>query len=133
MKYIISLCLVALMSVLFTGCRTATIPTMDTPVYDTSKSTVEQAIMNGCRARGWVPRKVSDSEIEATLNVRSHTAVVSIPYSAKGYKITYKNSNNLKYDATSNSIHSNYVNWVRNLDRSISSYLIQDSGAPLGK
>lgn len=132
MKYFLSLFLVALASVLFTGCRSASIQPVETHTYATSKATVEQAIIDGCRERGWSPRKVKDGEIEAVLNVRSHTAIVTIPYSADGYKILYKDSTNLKYDPADKTIHSNFVNWVRNLDQSISRRLIKAEATPTG-
>lgn len=132
MKHIFSLCLIALAALALGGCRSATIQPVQSYAYAADKATVEQAVIDGCRDRGWSPRKVKDGEIEATLNVRSHTAVVTILYDAAGYRIVYKDSNNLKYDPQTNAIHSNYVNWVRNLDSSISKRLIRPATTPLG-
>ena len=58
-------------------------------------------------------------EIVGTLNIRSHQAVVSIPYTAKSYSILYKDSTNLKYDASAQTIHENYASWIQRLDGAI--------------
>ncbi|MBH0195685.1 MAG: hypothetical protein HP494_08855 [Nitrospira sp.] len=58
-------------------------------------------------------------EIIGTLNLRSHQAVVSIPYTTKQYSILYKSSNNLKYDAATQTIHENYLAWIQRLDGAI--------------
>ena len=57
------------------------------------------------------------------LNVRSHQAVVSIPYTAKAYSILYKDSSNLKYDEAAQTIHENYASWIQRLDGAIRSRL----------
>ena len=60
--------------------------------------------------------------IEASINVRTHKATVSIPYSAKGYSIEYKDSVNLGHKG--NNIHRNYNKWVTLLDRDIQQELL---------
>jgi hypothetical protein len=45
--------------------------------------------------------------------------VVSIPYTAKNYSILYKDSTNLKYDASAQTIHENYASWIQRLDGAI--------------
>lgn len=132
MKPIINLCLIALAALALAGCRSATLQPVQTNAYAADKATVERAIIDGCLERGWSPKKISDSEIEATLHVRAHTAVVRIPYSAAGYEIIYKDSTNLNYDPVSQSIHSNFVNWVANLNRSISKRLSMPAATPTG-
>jgi hypothetical protein len=57
--------------------------------------------------------------VQGTLNLRSHTAVVTIPFSTKSYSILYKESTNLKYDAEKQTIHGNYNGWVQRLDNEI--------------
>lgn len=124
-KRLTSLLLILAATVLLaTGCRTS-------PVYNVSGSPTlaagtamqlsmeqaENAIVMGGATRGWKIHKVRDGLMEGVLNVRSHMAVVSIPYSAQSYDIIYKDSVNLKYNGA--KIHSNYNSWVRNLDRAI--------------
>lgn len=132
MKHIFSLCCIALAVLALSGCRTMVVQPVKNYAYAADSATVERAIIDGCRDRGWSPRKVRDGEIEATINVRIHTAVVTILYNADGYEILYKDSNNLHYDPQTKEVHSNYVAWVRNLDRSISKRLLKPAATPTG-
>ena len=52
-----------------------------------------------------------------TINLRTHSATVDIPFNAKQYSILYKDSSNLNYDGT--SIHKNYNGWIQNLQKAI--------------
>lgn len=84
---------------------------------------VQKAIIQAGAALGWTMALVKPGEILGTLNVRSHQAVVSIPYTSKSYSILYKDSSNLKYDADKQTIHENYTGWVQRLDGAIKSRL----------
>lgn len=119
MKYILSLCLLALASVLFVGCRSTILSNVETHATASSLAAMERAITEGARERGWTLIKEGEGKMEATLKVRSHVAVVTILYNAQGYKINYKSSQNLEYNPSNGTIHSNYQSWVRNLDASI--------------
>jgi len=110
-----------LSAVLLGGCRTA-------PVYNVTEAAlpsgkqhsmkdVEAAILRAGDKLGWTMRAVKPGEVQGTLALRTHVAVVSIPYSQKGYSIVYKSSENLNYDGT--QIHSNYNGWIQNLERRI--------------
>jgi hypothetical protein len=75
--------------------------------------------LKGCSRRGWVPTKVQDGVIDATLHLRSHVAVVRISYARDSYSVAYLRSENLNYERTpggSEMIHANYNSWVRNLN-----------------
>jgi hypothetical protein len=74
-------------------------------------------------AAGWQMTDAKPGEILATYNLRSHQAIVSIPYSTKDYSILYKGSTNLKYDAQAQTIHVNYAGWIQRLDGAIRSRL----------
>ena len=81
---------------------------------------VKQAIINGCRKRGWSPTITGDNKITANIYVRSvHYAEIEISYSAKTYSITYKSSRGLDYDEKKRKIHRNYNKWVSMLSASI--------------
>ena len=80
---------------------------------------VQKAIIGAGAALDWQMAVVKPGEIVGTLNVRSHQAVVSIPYTTKNYSILYKDSNNLKYDAAKQTIHANYLGWIQRLDNAI--------------
>lgn len=84
-----------------------------------SVKAVEAAIMQGCVDRGWVPAKMSDNKIQATLNVRVHQLTVDINYSEKGYTIEYVSSKNMQYNQKRKTIHPKYNNWIANLNKSI--------------
>lgn len=66
---------------------------------------------------------VKPGELLATYNLRSHQAIVAIPYTTKTYSIIYKDSTNLKYNAQAHTIHPNYTGWIQRLDGAIRSRL----------
>jgi hypothetical protein len=84
---------------------------------------VTQGIISAGAGLGWDMKVVSPGKIIGTLNIRSHTAVVEIPYTTQSYSIIYSSSENLKYDAEDNTIHPNYNSWVQNLSNAIRSKL----------
>lgn len=113
--------LIPAMALLVVGCRTA-------PVYDVnqaqiaasrpvSMSDVEQTIRQAGASLGWQMVPKGPGNIEGTLILRDHRAVVDIRYDTKTYSIKYKDSSNLNYDGT--NIHSNYNGWVQRLDNTI--------------
>ena len=110
-------------SLLFTGCRTATVHNVHAPVSTASAKVtmaqVEKAIVIAGGSLGWQMNKVKDGLIKGTIHLRNHSATVDITYNTKDYSINYASSNNLKYDSAKNTIHSNYNGWVQNLDNAI--------------
>ncbi len=66
---------------------------------------------------GWKVEDVRPGVARAVLDVRSHQAVVEIPYDSERFLIRYSDSRNLAYDGT--TIHRNYVGWVERLSRTI--------------
>jgi hypothetical protein len=78
---------------------------------------VEKAILKAGLGLGWKMEVVSPGTIRGTLNLRSHQAVVLIPYNEKEYSINYESSQNLDY--YQGQIHKNYNSWIRNLDNAI--------------
>lgn len=66
---------------------------------------------------GWAMEDVDPRTIRGTLNVRSHQAVVDIPYDQQRFSLRYAGSTNLNY--TGSTIHGNYNNWVQRLERQI--------------
>ena len=88
-----------------------------------SMDDVQKGIIAAGVGLGWQMQVAKPGEIIGTLNVRSHQAVVSIPYTTKSYSILYKDSNNLKYNAEKQTIHENYSGWVQRLDGAIRSRL----------
>jgi hypothetical protein len=85
---------------------------------------VKQAIIDGCRTKGWRPQIVNDNEMKCSILVRSrHYAEVRIPYSAEKYSILYADSKELDYDPETRKIHRNYNRWVVNLSQAIQNSL----------
>ena len=78
---------------------------------------VRQSIIAAGTSLGWKITDAGPGKLEGTLSLRTHTAVVDIPYSATKYSIVYKSSQNLNESA--GTIHTNYNGWVENLDRTI--------------
>ena len=113
--------------------------------YINSESSQDQnrkAIKIGAITAGWRVDEVSDTQMLATYQIRGHTVVVSIDYSADDYSIQYKSSIQMKvkcgavYDAreptmvtTGQSpcpggapptyIHQAYKGWIDGLNSAI--------------
>jgi hypothetical protein len=83
---------------------------------------VRGAIVTAGAALGWKIKDVSPGQLEGTLVLREHTAVVNIAYSATAYSITYKSSINL--EEKGGQIHKNYNGWIENLDKGIRNALL---------
>ena len=96
----------------------------DTPVaHNLQSKQVKSAIYESAENRGWLVSEIKPGLIRAELYVRSHHAVVDIPYNDKFYSILYVESENLKYD--DGEIHRNYNRWVNNLNVDIKRKLAQ--------
>lgn len=78
---------------------------------------VKQAILNAGQGRNWIMSVAGPGVINATQNVRDHSATVRINYSEREYSIHYVSSVNLM--ASGGEIHRAYNNWVNNLDNDI--------------
>lgn len=119
------LVLIALVVVVAAGCRSA-------PIHDQGPTSiagrhtekqVQDAIIRAGAAQGWTMKAEAPGLITGTLYVRSHTAVVSIPYTRNSFSIRYKDSTNLDYNGPAHSIHENYNEWVQRLNSGIVSQL----------
>ncbi|WP_421899955.1 hypothetical protein [Maridesulfovibrio sp.] len=105
------------------GCRTAPIQNIElAPIAYNSETQhtmkeVKNAIIRGGYDRGWQMSDVAPGHLVATLNIRSHQAIVDITYTPENYSINYKDSTNLKHKG--DMIHSNYNAWIKNLANSI--------------
>lgn len=82
---------------------------------------VKSAIIRAGAALGWQMKEAGAGKLTATLLIRTHTAVIEIPYSPSRYSITYKSSVNL--DEADGQIHKNYNGWIQNLNRGINAQL----------
>jgi len=80
---------------------------------------VQKIIIESGVKLGWVMAVVKPGEIQGTRNVRTHSAVVTIPFTTKNYSVLYKDSTNLKYNAAAQTIHQEYTYWIQELDNEI--------------
>ena len=111
------------------GCREATIENVSERSYGLSATSApkpltleeyEKAIVRAGIRRGWSFERVDTGHLLATNTVRGkHTAVVDVKFTAENYSITFNRSQNLRHDASKNTIHPNYNHWVRNLGKDI--------------
>jgi hypothetical protein len=109
------------------GCNTIPIQNVsDAPVVtatgkNLSNEQVRAAIVRAGSSLGWQMKEEGPGMLVGTLILRTHTAVVAIPYSSRAYGIQYRSSTNL--DAKDGNIHKNYNGWVQNLQRGINAQL----------
>lgn len=113
----------ALLALFLVGCGGAAIQNIDNSGTIDNKASlkqVEQAIKKGAMRKNWSTKKIKTGQLEARVNVRGrHVAMVTIDYNRTGYKITYKDSQNLKYNAEKQTIHKSYNKWIATLERNI--------------
>lgn len=86
-----------------------------------SSEQVRTAIVRAGVALGWQMKDEGPNLLVGTLQLRSHTAVVEIPYSTSNYSIKYRSSINL--EESGGKIHKNYTGWVQNLTKGINAQL----------
>lgn len=82
-----------------------------------SADQVRGAILGAGAALGWQMKDARPGVLEGRLALRSHVAVVEIPYTPRAYSIVYKSSTGL--DESGGNIHKNYNGWIQNLQRGI--------------
>ena len=86
-----------------------------------SKEEVRAAILRAGATLGWQMKDEGPNMLVGTLMLRTHTAVVEIPYSSSNYSIIYRSSTNL--NESGGKIHKNYNGWIQNLTRGINAQL----------
>lgn len=113
--------MIALVGFVLVGCRSMAVYNVNnSPITaKVSNDKVYTAIKKAGYSKGWTITKVKDGLAQGKINLRSHQAIVEIPYTSKSFSINYKNSMNLKYDATKGTIHKNYNGWIQNLEKAI--------------
>lgn len=84
---------------------------------DAPRSARSEQIRRAGAGLGWAMDDVRPGLIRGTLNLRTHQAVVDIPYDRDRFSIQYAGSSNLDYDGA--TIHSNYNGWVQRLEQTI--------------
>jgi hypothetical protein len=109
------------------ACNTQPIQNVDqTAVVNASgkaltRDQVRGAIVRAGGALGWQMADEGPGKLVGTINLRKHTAVIEIPYSASGYAIKYRSS--VELNEANGQIHKNYTGWIQNLQRGITAQL----------
>lgn len=122
-RLMLLLALILMAMVLAVGCkRTAPVHNIidqPVPMSATAQSTskVKRAIAVACAEQDWVIQSDNNNVIRAKLILRTHEAVVDIPYNAKQFSIVYVSSSGLAYQ--NGNIHTRYNSWVKNLAKAI--------------
>jgi hypothetical protein len=94
------------------------IPAIARPLTD---GDIARAITLAGASRGWNFVSVQPSQLRGTLDDGKHRAVIDVYYTQTTYSIMFNSSDNLKQSG--GSIHRNYDNWIRNLERDIDAQL----------
>lgn len=118
---------ILLVTLAVTGCATVPIMSVDSAPVPTvagkpmTQEQVRAAIVRAGGALGWQMKDDGPNKMVATLMLRTHQAVVEIPYSSTSYSIKYRSSINL--DESNGNIHKNYNGWIQNLNKGINTQL----------
>jgi hypothetical protein len=122
LKYAVLVAVVAI-----AGCASAPIMNVtDAPVTSSagkqmSKAEVRGAILRAGAGLGWQMKDENPNMLVGTLQLRTHVAVIEIPYSQNNYSIQYRSSTNL--EERNGTIHKNYNGWIQNLTRGINAQM----------
>ena len=119
----------AALAILLIACAGQQVQNVDNAPINVSSanydlSDVTKAIQRAGSGLGWQMKEETPGHIVGKLYLRSHVAVVDITYTLDEYSINYKDSQNLRYDPTNNTIHKNYNGWIQNLTNAINSQLV---------
>lgn len=93
----------------------------------TSAQKIQNAIKKAFVGRGWRLREKESDHILARLELRGHRADVKATWGDGVIHLTYVDSENLKFEEKNGEkrIHRNYNNWIINLERDISAFLLE--------
>ncbi len=106
---------------MFTACGAAKVYNVPKHKVTQQKSseTVYKAIKSAGQSLGWQIHKIRPGLAEGKLYLRTHLAIVHIGYNRTSYSIRYIRSQNLNYNAKTQTIHTNYNGWIQNLEKAI--------------
>lgn len=98
------------------------------PVSIPAGLTPEQVVKDIKRAligRGWTITAERPGEIDTTLYLRDHVAIVRVTWDAQTIRIAYVDSKNLDYKVRNGKtyIHPNYLGWVSNIAKDMGTNL----------
>lgn len=111
------------------ACRTAPVLNVEgAPVPPgLTQEQVHDALLSAVPRRGWIVQEDQPGLLTARLDRRDHSATVDIAYDTTSYRITHRESKNLRFDGT--NIHKNYNGWIMNLNGDIQTELLRKRAA----
>jgi hypothetical protein len=103
------------------GIRPKTVALPAGTTADQVATNLERAL----RGRGWEVTATAPGQIDSTLHLREHVAVIRVNYTANEATFSYVDSTNLDYavDGGTASIHRQYYNWMNFLGSDLLTYL----------
>jgi hypothetical protein len=111
----------SLILAIVTGCRSAPIYNAEhiaiSPRVSATDEDISEAIWSAGRRLGWQVNKIRPGEMQATIDMRSHSATVKILYNHSIFSIHHISSKNL--DEDDGEIHENYNIWIKRLEKKI--------------
>jgi hypothetical protein len=92
------------------------VPALTVSGKPASAEQIRTAMQLAGAVRGWQITPAGNGKAVALLNVRGkHSISADISYSHGQYAIKYRDSTNMNYEASTNTIHPKYNVWVRTL------------------
>lgn len=110
------------------GCSSAMIEHEFQPVYifqevEDKTLFIEKSIVRACIDRKWIPEKIEDGKINASIVVRgTHKITVLIEYNESGFEMSPVSTN---MSRGFGRVHGKYNKWVANLHRQISKQIMR--------
>lgn len=126
-KGVFLLLLVSILSSGLLGCTSSKITNFNDQYYSMSGKMgpsldqIDRAIKEAGVRRRWMMETVEPGHIIGLIRVRQHMAQVDIFFDRQKFSIKYRNSENLNYRASGNTIHKRYNTWVTYLRNDIQS------------
>ena len=111
-------------TLLLGACRTAPIYNVEAQPIAVSASTytledVRKAIIRAGSRRGWTFQDSGEGMLVGTIALRKHRATIDVSYDKETFDITYRDSEELRYNEGKGVIHTNYNSWIQNLAQDI--------------
>jgi hypothetical protein len=99
-------------------------PLLNQPIPEKlTQEEVKSLMVKAGLKRNWIIKEEQADLMFAEIYVRSHYVAVDIKLHDGQYDISYRDSDNMKYNPASGYIHRKYKGWVKNLSGDIQTEL----------